>query len=82
MRVTIKPSARWGCLNGENLQTLNKQNKMAEWTAQISERKSSGQSVKNWCKENGVLLTFKNIYRKYEVLFKNVTAGHIEQPIV
>jgi len=38
----------------QNLQALNVQNKMAEWAARISERRSSGQSIKNWCKENGV----------------------------
>ncbi len=38
----------------QDLQTLNVQNKMAEWAARISERRSSGQSVKIWCKENGI----------------------------
>ena len=38
----------------QDLQALNSQNKMAEWAARISERRSSGQSVKSWCKENGV----------------------------
>ncbi len=37
-----------------DLQALNVQNKMAEWAARISERRSSGQSVKSWCEENGV----------------------------
>ncbi len=38
----------------QDLQALNVQNKMAEWAARISERRSSGQSVKSWCKENGI----------------------------
>ncbi len=38
----------------QNLQALNTQNKMAEWAARISERRNSGQSVKSWCKENGI----------------------------
>ena len=38
----------------QNLQALNTQNKAAEWAAKIAERRSSGQSVKSWCKENGV----------------------------
>lgn len=38
----------------QDLQALSVQNKMAEWAARISERRSSGQSVKSWCKENGV----------------------------
>lgn len=38
----------------QDLQTLNAQNKTAEWAAKIAERRNSGQSVKRWCKENGV----------------------------
>ncbi len=38
----------------QDLQALNVQNKMAEWAARISECRSSGKSVKSWCKENGV----------------------------
>lgn len=38
----------------QDLQTLNAQNKTAEWAAKIAERRNSGQSIKSWCKENGV----------------------------
>ncbi len=38
----------------QELQALNAQNRMAEWAARISERRSNGQSVKTWCKENGI----------------------------
>lgn len=38
----------------QDLRARNGQSKMAEWAARISERRSSGQSVKSWCKENGV----------------------------
>lgn len=37
-----------------SLQTLNGQNKLAQWSARIQECRSSGMSVKNWCAENGV----------------------------
>ena len=33
---------------------LNGQNKVALWAERISERRNSGLSVKNWCKEKGV----------------------------
>lgn len=38
----------------QGLQALNAQGKMAEWSARISACRNSGQSVKGWCKENGV----------------------------
>ena len=38
----------------KDLQTLNGQNKLALWAGRISECRSSGQSVKVWCKENGI----------------------------
>lgn len=38
----------------QGLQALNAQSKMAEWSARISACRNSGQSVKGWCKENGV----------------------------
>ena len=36
------------------LQTLNGQNKLALWAGRISECRSSGQKVKDWCRENGI----------------------------
>lgn len=36
------------------LQQLNGQNKLAVWAERISECRSSGLSVRTWCKENGV----------------------------
>ena len=39
---------------GKDLQTLNGQNKLALWAGRISECRNSGQSVKVWCRENGV----------------------------
>ena len=36
------------------LQQLRGQNKLALWAERISECRNSGQSVKTWCKENGV----------------------------
>ena len=38
----------------KDLQTLNKQNKQALWAGRISECRNSGQTVKLWCRENGV----------------------------
>ena len=38
----------------KDLQTLNGQNRLALWAGRISECRSSGQSVKVWCAENGI----------------------------
>ena len=35
-------------------QKLNADQRLSEWTQRIEERKNSGISVKNWCRENGV----------------------------
>ena len=39
---------------GKDLQTLNGQHKLALWAGRISECRSSGMTVKIWCRENGV----------------------------
>lgn len=36
------------------LQTVNQQRKMSEWAERVSACRSSGLSVKTWCRENGV----------------------------
>ena len=36
------------------LQQLNEENKLAMWANRISECRSSGQTVKSWCKESGI----------------------------
>lgn len=36
------------------LQTLNGQNKLALWAGRVSECRSSGQTIKTWCRENGI----------------------------
>ena len=36
------------------LQAFNGKNKLAEWAVRISECRNSGQSVKVWCRENGI----------------------------
>lgn len=38
----------------KNLQALNKENKLALWAERISECRNSGETVKSWCKENGI----------------------------
>lgn len=39
---------------GTELQQMNEQNKLALWASRISECRNSGQTVKLWCKENGL----------------------------
>lgn len=39
---------------GRDLQVMNEQNKLALWADRVSLCRSSGLSVKAWCRENGV----------------------------
>ena len=64
------------------LQTLNGQNKLALWAGRISECRSSGQKVKDWCRENGICeqtyykwqrRLFEMAQTQREVLFTEVT---------
>lgn len=36
------------------LQTVNQQRKLSEWAKRVTACRSSGQSVKTWCRENDV----------------------------
>ena len=36
------------------LQTLNEQNKLALWAERVQACRSSGRTVKDWCKESGI----------------------------
>ncbi len=85
MRVSIEYPRDRGESMAQDLRALNAQNKMAEWAARISERRSSGQSVKSWCKENGVCeQTYYKWQRKLfalakaqqEVQFAEITPLH------
>ncbi len=51
------------------LQTINQQNKLALWAGRISECRSSGQNVKDWCKENGICEQTVNV--KSSGIFQN-----------
>ncbi len=51
MRVAINYPREGVNPMAQDLQALNVQNKMVEWTARTSEHRSSGQSVKSWCQE-------------------------------
>ena len=54
------------------LQAFNGENKLAEWAVRISECRNSGQSVKNWCRENGV--REQTYYRWQKRLFEMTKA--------
>ena len=72
---------------GKDLQALNGQNKLALWAGRISECRNSGQSVKAWCRENGVCeqtyykwqrKLFEMVMEQQEVQFAEVTPA---QPV-
>ena len=51
---------------------MNQQNKLALWAGRISECRSSGQNVKDWCKENGICE--QTYYRWQKRLFEMAKA--------
>ena len=56
------------------LQAFNGENKLAEWAVRISECRNSGQSVKTWCRENGI--REQTYYRWQKRLFEMTKAEH------
>jgi len=50
------------------LQTINQQSKLALWAGRIKACRSSGQSVKEWCKENSICE--QTYYRWQKKLFE------------
>ena len=64
---------------GKDLQTLNGQNKLALWAGRISACRSSGQKVKDWCRDNGICeqtyykWLFEMAQAQQEVSFAEVT---------
>ena len=53
------------------LQTMNGQNKLALWAERVSDCRSSDQSVRDWCKANGICeQTFYRWQRKLYGLAK------------
>ena len=88
MRVayTIRGTGVFFIMSTE-LQQLNGQTKMALWVERISACRSSGLSVKNWCKENAVCeqtyykwqrRLFEMVKAQQEVPFAEVTPA---QPV-
>ena len=50
------------------LQTLNEQNKLALWAERVQACRSSGRTVKDWCKESGI--SEQTYYRWQKRLFE------------
>ena len=52
----------------KELQTLNEQNKVALWAERVNVCRSSGRTVKDWCKESGI--SEQTYYRWQKRLFE------------
>lgn len=57
------------------LQTLNNQNKLAEWAERVADRRNSGMSVSAWCKANGVC---EQTYYKWQRRLYNMAKAQQE----
>lgn len=58
------------------LQETNRNNRLAQWSAQVLECRSSGLSVSEWCRENGIAEStyYTRQRRLYEATIKTETA--------
>lgn len=56
------------------LQVYNEQNKLAQWAQVVSQCRSSGMSVRQWCQENGI-----NISSYYKWQRKVYAAAQAQQ---
>lgn len=61
----------------KDLQTLNKQNKAAQWADRIAECRNSGQTVKTWCREHDV--SEPTYYKWQRRLFERAKAAQEPQ---
>ena len=70
----------------QELSTLKHQNKMALWAQRVSECRSSGLSIKSWCRENGLCeqtyykwqrALFQQARSQYESRFAEVTPARL-----
>lgn len=60
-----------GFFMNKDLQTLNVQSKLALWAGRISECRSSGQKVKDWCREIAIAILWTFIYNNKWGLLNN-----------
>ena len=56
------------------LQTLNEQNKLALWAERVNACRSSGRTVKDWCKESGIC---EQTYYRWQ---KRLESGSFQWP--
>ena len=59
---------------GSELQTMNGQNKLALWAERVSACRSSDQSVRDWCRANGICE--QTFYRWQRKLYGIAKAQH------
>ena len=66
---------------GRELQAVNHNQRLAEWIKRVEACRKSGQTVSQWCRENGVAVStyyvwqrkvFKEVSEKAEVCFAEV----------
>ena len=58
------------------LQTLDDQNTLAQWKERITACRSSGQTVRGWCRENGIS---PSSYYHWQRRLNEQSAGQTEQ---
>ena len=61
--------------NTTSITTIKQEVRLQEWSAQIEAQQSSGLTIREWCKENGIGATFKREYPHREKRFAHIAAG-------
>lgn len=67
----------------KSLQQLNRRDKLEEWSKRVSDCRSSGMTVQQWCLENGVnSKTYYYWQRKlFEMTVTETTPVFVEMPV-
>ena len=68
----------------KGIRCLNEQNVFSKWYQKVEECRSSGQKVRVWCKENGILVSTYYGWQKkvFETVKEEIGFAEIPQEIV
>ena len=68
---------------GRKLQAVNRNQRLAEWSKRVNACRNSGQTVSEWCSENGVVVsTYYSWQRKvFQAISEKAEACFAEIPV-
>ena len=68
---------------GRELQTANYNHRLAEWSKRVEACRSSGQTVSQWCRENGVAISTYYLWQRrvFQVVSERAEVCFAEVPV-